>query len=110
MAQTPISPHQAGFTHGPWYYSAGTIYADRALTVPLAHIDHVTPYTLPTEHDANGRMMACAPSLYEAGVELLRVVEWWLDMGYLKGIDLELPGSVPVRVRELLEAVRKGGV
>lgn len=49
-----------------------------------------------------------AGELYAVLIDLLRVIEWWSTYGYLTGVDIELPDSVPRRARELVQRYEKG--
>lgn len=50
-------------TPGPWTVSHGSVYASNDVRVAL--MDRDEPCTLPTERDANARLIAAAPALLE---------------------------------------------
>lgn len=64
-------------TPGPWLYASGMIWKegnpdgreypeDNPRTYPIARCDRETPETSPCERDANARLIAAAPALFEA--------------------------------------------
>lgn len=66
------------FTPGPWHVASGSVYVNRVPAgvegICIAHMDRDEPATRPTERDANARLIAAAPSLYEALDALLALV------------------------------------
>ena len=69
------------YTPGPWYYSSGMVWADADERVAIARADRNEPATLPTERDANARLIAAAPEMLEA-LEVIMSVSFfdtWLE-------------------------------
>ena len=52
-------------TPGPWRYHSGMVWKDDGTEdgFPIAKMDRTTPMTLPTERDANARLIALAPAM-----------------------------------------------
>lgn len=55
-------------TPGPWVCHSGMVWKPDGSEdgIPIAHMDRSTPATRPTERDANARLIAAAPEMYEA--------------------------------------------
>ena len=49
-------------TKGPWQVDCGMVQTEDG--TPIAWMDRDTPKTIPTERDANARLIAAAPQLY----------------------------------------------
>lgn len=76
----PSDPHtpRDTFTPGPWHMAYGAVYKAGLVdgkesedAICIGHADRNEPTTRPTERDANVRLMAAAPELYEALAHLL---------------------------------------
>jgi hypothetical protein len=52
-------------TKGPWYCSSGMVWADSEEQVAIARMARDEPRTMPTERDANARLIAEAPAMLE---------------------------------------------
>lgn len=59
-----------GHTPGPWVFAYGSVYREDTLhdesSIRIALMDRNEPHTMPTERDANARLIAAAPELLEA--------------------------------------------
>ena len=63
----------------PWAYHSGSIWKPNGTAeggIPIAHMNRSTPYTLPTERDANARFIVRACNNFEA---LLATAEAMLE-------------------------------
>lgn len=92
---TPISPPEGqdktGFTPGPWYLDGGFVYSERNRetvraakakdrncgdgNIPLAKV--IADFA--GEQQANARLIAAAPALYEALSEMVRLSQMGLE-------------------------------
>lgn len=67
-----------GHTPGPWVFAYGSVYREDTLhdesSIRIALMDRNEPHTMPTERDANARLIAAAPEL----LSMLRQIDLWL--------------------------------
>lgn len=64
---------KAKHTRGPWVYHSGMVWKPDGSEdgFPIARMDRETGSTIPTERDANARLIAAAPELLAACEALL---------------------------------------
>lgn len=95
-------------TPGPWIVDAGSVRTERG--VWIAKMDRNEPHTLPTERDANARLIAQAPELAKALQEIGEGISTYLDCRefWTRGdADQHLVGLQELASRAILRAVEQ---
>ena len=76
-------------TPGPWIYAHGSVYRQDTFhdesSIRIALMDRNEPNTVPTERDANARLIATAPELRDALCRLQNESLHYRDTG--KGVE-----------------------